>query len=151
MITALQAATFISQHYLKKKGVPIDEMKLHKLLYFAQRESIILFNEPLFSDKFVAWKYGPVMLCVRDALKIGPLNEPMSIAGKAASSPVFDSVFQRYADRPSWSLSTLTHGEFSWQNARKGLSPEVNGNRLISNDDIRIDAERIKFRRALFE
>ena len=64
---------------------------------------------------------------------------------------VFESVFKRYANKTSWSLSTLTHGEFSWQNARKGLDPEENGHNMIAVDDIRKDAERIKLRRVLFE
>lgn len=151
MITALQAASYISLRYLNEKGVKIDEMKLHKLLYFAQRESIIINNEPMFEEQFVAWKYGPVMLCVRDAYRLGKLNDSIPDEEKECQEKVFDSVIKRYAEKPSWSLSTLTHGEYSWQVARKGLSPDVNGHNLISVEDIRKDAERIKLRRVLFE
>ena len=151
MITALQAASYISRRYYQEYGDHIDEMKLHKLLYFAQREAIIVNNEPMFEEQFVAWKYGPVMLCVRDAYKYGQLNNLLSDADMERFGTVFESVFKRYASKTSWSLSTLTHGEYSWQNARKGLSSEVNGRHMISVDDIRKDAERIKLRRILFE
>ena len=151
MITALQAASYISQRYLKEKGSPIDEMKLHKLLYFVQRECLIVHNELMFSEQFVAWKYGPVMLCVRNALKIGPLEEQMSMEDLNKYENVFNNIFSRYAGRPSWSLSTLSHGEYSWQKARNGLSPEENGNHRMENDDIIKDADRIKLRRILFE
>ena len=126
-------------------------MKLHKLLYFAQREAIIVNKEPMFNEQFVAWKYGPVMLCVRNAFKQGQLNDRLSESDAERFEAVFESVFKRYANKTSWSLSTLTHGEFSWQNARKGLDPEENGHNMISVDDIRKDAERIKLRRVLFE
>lgn len=151
MITALQAASYISSRYYQEYGDSIDEMKLHKLLYFAQREAIVVNNEPMFAEQFVAWKYGPVMLCVRDAYKYGQLKDALSDTEKEQLAPVFESVFKRYAGKTSWSLSTLTHGEYSWQNARKGLSSDTNGYNMISVDDIRKDAERIKLRRILFE
>ena len=151
MITALQAASYVSQRYLKENGSPIDEMKLHKLLYFVQRECLIAYNELMFPEQFVAWKYGPVMLCVRDALKVGPLEEKMSMEELNNYESVFNNVFSRYARRPSWRLSTLSHGEYSWQKARDGLSVEENGNHRMENDDIIKDADRIKLRRILFE
>lgn len=155
MITALQAASYICQRYYQDYGDIIDEMKLHKLLYFAQREAIIFNNEPLFNEQFVAWKYGPVMLCVRkayNAYKQGQFNDViLSDSDLERFENIFDAVFKRYANKTSWSLSTLTHGEFSWQNARRGLSSDVNGNNMMSIEDIRKDAERIKLRRVLFE
>ena len=93
MITALQAASYISQQYHKEKGSPIDEMKLHKLLYFVQRECLIAHNELMFPEQFVAWKYGPVMLCVRDALKIGPFEEHMSMEELNKYENVFNIIF----------------------------------------------------------
>ena len=50
-------------------------MKLHKLLYFTQRESIIQTDEPIFQEEFEAWKYGPVMTGIRRMYKDGRLNE----------------------------------------------------------------------------
>ena len=37
----LQVASYIYQRYMYDFGVRIDEMKLHKLLYFTQRECFI--------------------------------------------------------------------------------------------------------------
>ena len=151
MITALQAASFISQRYKKENRHDIDEMKLHKLLYFTLRESLIANQDPMFTEPFVAWKYGPVMLCVRDALRIGPLMEKISEEDEKKYATVFNNAFLRYAGRSSWSLSTLSHGEYSWQKAREGLSPEENGNHKIAMEDVRKDANRIRFRRMFFE
>ena len=53
--------------YYEQSGVRMDEMKLHKLMYFAQRESLMYNNEPLFDGTFYGWKYGPVLKAVRSA------------------------------------------------------------------------------------
>ena len=53
----IEAASYISDRYLKQFGKRIDEMKLHKLLYFSQRESLIQLRQPLFDTAFSAWKY----------------------------------------------------------------------------------------------
>ena len=61
MEDVLKIASYICDRYYKEYGHNIDEMKLHKLLYLTQRETIIQTGEPLFNDQFEAWKYGPVL------------------------------------------------------------------------------------------
>lgn len=61
------AAYIVSRYSVENNGCMIDEMKLHKLLYFAQKESYIQTDKPLFNEKFEGWKYGPVSTDVRDA------------------------------------------------------------------------------------
>lgn len=41
MMGILQVASYIYKRYMNDFGVRIDEMKLHKLLYFTQRECLI--------------------------------------------------------------------------------------------------------------
>ncbi len=61
----IDVAQYIYDEYKRQSGEVIDEMKLHKLLYFAQRESLAITNEPLFEENFEGWKYGPVSREVR--------------------------------------------------------------------------------------
>ena len=117
-----QIASYISQRYEKEYGRQIDEMKLHKLLYLTQREAIIETGEPLFEDQFEAWKYGPVLYSVHKAFQ---------------------------TDKDSWSLSTLSHGEYSWRKAREGYDPNSACRTKIRVEDIRVDAQRIKQRRIM--
>lgn len=56
----LDVAQYIYDEYKRQSGENIDEMKLRKLLYFTQRESLAITNEPLFVENFEGWKYGPV-------------------------------------------------------------------------------------------
>ena len=51
--------------YYAEKGVHMDEMKMHKLMYFSQRESLMYNKEPLFG-----WKYGPVLTEVRSEFRM---------------------------------------------------------------------------------
>ena len=44
----------------------------------------------------------------------------------------------------------LTHGEYSWKNAGKGIPQDAKSSAYISTDDIRKDAERIKMCRFYF-
>lgn len=49
----MNVASYIYNRYLCEYGMPIDEMKLHKLMYFAQRESFIQNNKPLLMQCFM--------------------------------------------------------------------------------------------------
>lgn len=147
MENVVQVASYISERYYSVFSERIDEMKLHKLLYLAQRESLVLLGEPLFAESFQAWRYGPVMVCIRSLYASDSLHQRLPKSSIDKFKPVFDAVFSRYANKDSWSLSDLTHGEISWKNARRGLDCDAVGNVLMSLEDIRQDAENIKLRR----
>lgn len=150
MIEVIQAASYIYNRYREEFHDIIDEMKLHKLLYFAQRESIIKIGEPLFTARFAAWKYGPVMVQIRDYYRNRTLNQTIDGEDLKRYQSVFDYVFANYAKKTSWSLSMLSHGEVSWQRARHNAQPEDKSTALMKIEDIREDAERIKARRFYF-
>lgn len=151
MESAVKIATYIASRYHCDYGSDIDEMKLHKLLYFSQRESFVQFERPLFHEQFRAWKYGPVMTEIRDMYRFQSLTTTFLPIISPEAKVVMDVIFTTYANKDSWSLSRLTHGEYSWQNARKGLAPMESCAKLIRTEDIRIDANRIKMRRYFLE
>lgn len=47
MENVVKVASYICQRYQQQFSKRIDEMKLHKLLYFTQREAIIQTEEPI--------------------------------------------------------------------------------------------------------
>ncbi len=148
MIDIFIAAKYVAQRYRKSFGHSLDEMKLHKLLYFAQRESFVMFGHPMFSNQFEAWKYGPVMRCLRG--RLWDTNEDLSDEHPDLLYylPAFDKIFELYANKNSWTLSSVSHGESCWQKAKDretGLAPVE-----ILTEDIRQDAETIKLRRLLY-
>ena len=121
MIDVVKVASYISRRYEQTFGVRIDEMKLHKLLYFVQRETLIQTDEPLFSTPFQAWKYGPVLVQIRSLYKSGMLTDYLSDLEVAQYLPIFDKVFEQYAAKDAWTLSSITNGEKSWIKAREGV------------------------------
>ena len=149
MIGILQVASYIYQRYCEEFGARIDEMKLHKLLYFTQRECLIQKGQPMFEARFEAWKYGPVMVSIRQHYKNDSFHELMDKAQVAQYKHVFDMVFKTYAPQKSWSLSTLTHGEYSWKHAREGFDEQDSCEVEMKTEDIMIDANRVRERRSV--
>jgi uncharacterized phage-associated protein len=144
------AASYLCGRYEEAYGQKIDEMKLHKLMYFAQRESLIRTGEPLFDAEFQGWRFGPVLPALREVYKandFAPLEELELGADQAA----LDAVFDEYAETDSWNLSLLSHGEICWKRSRKGIAPHESSSNPIPLEDIRADADRMQKRRALLE
>ena len=144
------AASYLCGRYEEAYGQKIDEMKLHKLMYFAQRESLIRTGEPLFDAEFQGWRFGPVLPALREVYRandFAPLEELELGEDRAA----LDAVFDEYAETDSWNLSLLSHGEICWKRSRKGIAPHESSSNPIPLEDIRADADRMQKRRALLE
>lgn len=151
MVNVNSVASYIFERYKSEFGATIDEMKLHKLLYFAQRESIIQTGNPLFDATFRGWKYGPILKEIRELYKNSSFAPAVFGSDVSEMKPIVDAVFEQYAKKDSWSLSRLTHGEYSWKKSREGIPENINSDRPINVDDIRVDADRVKARRELLK
>ena len=143
MIDVRIAAKSLIHRYKEESGRTMDEMKLHKLLYFTQRESFILLGKPMFPEQFEAWKYGPVMRCLRKAHWESKIQSVLSKDSEYI--PVLEDTLRRYALMDSWTLSNISHGETCWQKAK---DKEVCSTPVaIETSDIEYDAKVIKYRR----
>ena len=151
MENVMNVAAYMFKRYRNEYGADIDEMKLHKLLYFAQRESLVQTDEPLFNAVFHGWKYGPVLKEIRGVYKERRFDDFDTDEISPDTARIIDRVFASYAKEDSWSLSRLTHSELSWKNSREGLGPGENGDNCMKLDDIHQDAQRIRTRRARLE
>lgn len=58
-------AQYVCQYYLQMTDEKIDELKLHKLIYFIQRESYAILGKSMFNKNFEGWIHGPVSKEVR--------------------------------------------------------------------------------------
>ena len=147
METVQNVANYVARKFEDHYGRKIDEMKLHKIMYFIQRESLIQTDEPMFDAAFYGWKFGPVLREVRKMFKDNAFSSMNPSDMDEKTRDIIDAVFDKYADRDSWSLSWLTHGEYSWQQSRDGIPEGGNGSRPMKLEDIRVDAYRIRDRR----
>lgn len=88
-------------------------LKLNKLVYYAQVESLILTGEPLFDDAIEAWEYGPVEPRVYHAFKrygrlpIAAPSGQYRMSEKGWS--VLSSMMDKYSDYTAFDLVTLSH------------------------------------------
>lgn len=128
--------------YYAEKGVRMDEMKMHKLMYFAQRESLMYNKEPLFDATFYGWKFGPVLKEVRSEFRM--LNPFSNVEGLVSeqTKELLKCVLVRYGSLSSWKLSSLSHEEFSWKKSRVGLESGEDGNVELSLEAMKVDATK---------
>lgn len=141
----IDVAQYICDRYREITGESLsgDEMKLHKLLYFTQRESFAILGRPAFQGDLEGWKYGPVSRDVRSNFMNGEIMVDTEIVSDDIQY-IVNNVILEYGALASWKLSELSHKEQSWINARKGLAPNEIGNRPLSLDDIREDAKKVR-------
>ena len=61
--------------YAKKRNSSVDNLKLQKLLYYAQAWHLVFRGKPLFRERIEAWVHGPVVpLIYREYRKYGYLQ-----------------------------------------------------------------------------
>ena len=139
----INVAQYVFTAYKKLSGEVIDEMKLHKLLYFAQRESLAITDNPLFDGEFEGWKYGPVCREIIGSITPdGIIYADSDISEE--SKYIVNNIIAQYGALASWKLSELSHKEISWRNSRVGLSENENGRVKLKLEDIRTDAAKVR-------
>lgn len=148
-------ALYLTKRFDEVYSEPMDEMKLHRLLYYAQKESFASRNKPLFHEDFYGWKNGPVLKEIREIYKSGGLSQQM--AGNFDDSllseeekNILDSVFNEYASISSWSLNRLSHAEYSWKKSRRGVNEYEQSDNLMEKKDIQKDAAYLRFQRQAY-
>lgn len=142
MEKTLSVAKMFNELFKTEYDVDMDEMRMHKMMYFAQRESLMYNKKPLFDGEFRGWKYGPVLVEVRSEYKTGEMFQSAVDKLSEESKKMVTSVYQRYKGLSSWKLSSLSHGELSWKCSREGLNLDEDGNVKLKLSDMRVDAAR---------
>lgn len=139
----IDTAAYVTKRYTELTKEELGEMKLHKLLYFIQRESLAITGEPAFDGVFEGWKFGPVCREVRANFCEGEIICPTNDISERLKY-IANNVILEYGSLAAWKLSELSHKDISWRNARRGLSPNDNGSVQLKLSDIRIDASKVR-------
>ena len=82
MLSAQDVAKYFLTLVSEDEGDFLTNLKLQKLLYYAQGFSVAMLGSPLFSDKIEAWTYGPAVPNVYRTYKQyqnGPLPFPQNL------------------------------------------------------------------------
>lgn len=114
-LTALDVAGFFVQISSSEDEPDLTNLKMQKLLCFAQAEYLALFEKPLFSDEIEAWDYGPVVKTVYHAYKhcgSFPITVFDTVNQTEISSDhqqFLKSIWDKYAQFSAEHLVRLTH------------------------------------------
>lgn len=119
----------VADYFLKKTcpefGDAISNLKLQKLVYYAQGFHLAMYGEPLFEENIIAWEHGPVVESLYYKYKdfgAGELPQPESInlgQYKPEQLELLDEVFEVYGQFSAWKLRNMTHSERPWLETQK--------------------------------
>jgi uncharacterized phage-associated protein len=95
----------------------LSNLKLQKLVYYAQGLSCVIFDRPLFSEKIVAWSYGPVAPALYQKYKRYQARgipadksfDPGMIVGKAKE--LLDDIYKFFGQYSAIRLMELAHSD----------------------------------------
>jgi uncharacterized phage-associated protein len=139
-ISAKRVADYLIK-FSHDHGDPISNLKLQKLLYYAQAWHLALFDQPLFGERIEAWVHGPAVPPVYgDFKKFHWETIPTPADAKVDGEQTLEhlnEVMQVYGGFTAYQLEQLTHSEEPWINARAGLAPDVASNAVISHESMR--------------
>lgn len=137
------ARYFIVRAYEEGIEAEITNMKVQKLLYYAQCLHLALYNEPLFNEVIQAWRYGPVCPPVYKFYSDFEANQlPIPSTEFLLKIPndqkrLLEEVWEYFGGYNAYRLSGMTHLEFPWKKARKGLLPEARSTEPILIEDMK--------------
>lgn len=137
------ARYFIMRAYEDGMEAEMTNMKVQKLLYYAQSLHLALYNEPLFEEEIQAWRYGPVCPpAYRFYSKFEAEQLPIPRQESLSQLPseereLLEEIWGYFGSYNAYGLSNMTHGEFPWKKARKGRLPEVSSQEPILLDDMK--------------
>lgn len=132
----MEDAINISKYIIS--ALPVNNLKLQKLLFYTQAVSLYRSGGPAFPERIEAWDYGPVVPNVYHKYK-GWGFETIQPAAQEERTPLspdimapIDLVLEHYGDMTPGALIHETHSEAPWQDAY-----EKGRNTPITNESIK--------------
>jgi len=125
----------VAKYFLNRannEGDLITNLKLQKLLYFAQAWYLVNFDQTLFNDEIKAWQWGPVIESVYHQFKKFR-HTPIIYKNKEKieekfSKPDLEFLGEFYGIFINYSahdLLQMSHNDIPWQEAYKSSSQTV--------------------------
>jgi uncharacterized phage-associated protein len=137
MPSCYDVARFFLSLVEEEAGDVMTNLKLQKLVYYAQGFHLAKYGKPIFPERICAWEYGPVVPNLYHALKKCGAN-PISL-GDLDSFPrgrldndtkrLLTEINSVYGQFSAFRLMQLTHNEPPWKETPRGS--------IISHDSMR--------------
>lgn len=124
---------FINYNNSQEEADLLTNLKLQKLLYYAQGTSIKYTGKTLFTEEMYALQYGPVVSDVYNKYKVYGRNHIDEVVDAPELendvTVILEDVFEEYGQFSAWKLVEMTHNESPWI--------ETDRNCIISTDKLR--------------
>jgi|LakMenEpi03Aug12_release.lakeMendotaPanAssembly.Ray.scaffolds.fasta_scaffold324548_2 uncharacterized phage-associated protein len=146
-----KSCALVSDYFIalsNETGNLISNLKLQKLVYYAQAWHLANFKKDLFVEDFQAWVHGPVMPAlygeykmfgwkpiIREDLTSVKLLEIKQLLSNEVLS-LLDLITDEYFGMSAFELEQLTHNEEPWVNSRIGLQMDEPSDRIITKESI---------------
>ena len=135
MIPALEVARYFLSLTDEEAGDLISNLKLQKLLYYAQGFHLAIFREHLFPEPIEAWAHGPVVTDVYHQYKEYG-SEPIPTEDvdfslfDADEKEFLNEIYCEFGQFSAWKLRAITHDEPPWADAYDEDTPGI----VITNE-----------------
>ncbi len=165
-VTIVLELNFMTQIAIKSKGVSphqvagffiafanehgdvLTNLKLQKLVYYAQAWNLANFDVALFEEDFEAWIHGPVLPSLYKLYRSDgatgavPIAEDIKLAEvkKKMADDDFkflEMVAKVYMKYAAYELEMMTHKEAPWVEARGDIPVDVRSTNVISKESMR--------------
>jgi len=118
---------------------PLTNLRLQKLLYYAQAWSLVIRESELFSDELEARPHGPVVPAAYHALSDGPIRAE-ALAGvpdlRHEEAEFVRRLWEAYSPYSALHLSKMVREEAPWLKAWGNQPRDGGGNNAISVIDL---------------
>lgn len=132
MLSCDDTAKYFLAQVSEDAGDLISNLKLQKLLYYAQGFRLALYDELLFPEAIEAWTHGPVVPDLyRHYKKYGagaipcPEDIDFSIYDETTKS-LLDEVYSVFGQFAAWKLRNMTQEEYPWKLAAQNSGTITN-------------------------
>ena len=122
MLTCFEVADYFLSQCNRESGDLISNLKLQKLVYYAQGVSLAVLDRQLFPERIEAWKHGPVVPDLYQKYKpYGDCGLPHVCIDinkyTHEELSLLSFVDEEYGQFSAWKLRYMTHSEPPWKDA----------------------------------
>ncbi len=116
---------------VNKGGEYLTQLKLQKLMYYAQGFYYAFNDKKLFNDKIIHMPYGPAVESMLSKLRGHGSDQIKSLNISVGDLPhdvitILSLVYDKLGQYSAYKLVELTHNEWPWQNTDQGKEIKAN-------------------------
>jgi uncharacterized phage-associated protein len=130
MANARDVVDYFLSKTINDDDAKLTNLKLQKLIYYAQGFHLAIFNNELYQDEIEAWQHGPVCPTIyHDFKKFGSNIIPCDECEKDFSDifnedqiELLEEIYDVFGQFSAWKLRDMTHEEPTWMNNKDSAS-----------------------------